>query len=251
MFIFAKSLGGEHYPIAEMRATTAEETYVIGEALVLSSGTLTKAGQTTKPTFICDEDYVAPATGNRSIKVYPILPQHQYRTAFQTNATGLNEGLTVTLGTDALTITASTGTQQTETATVVGTISTAGNAAVVIASALLDADEELDVAVALNDNAAAIAGKIRTALAANANIIANFLVSGSAATVVLTPILYAADDSTLNISVDNGTGDGACAGITTAATSVSTDAVANTGVATITNKLGTGAVSTEALVRFI
>jgi hypothetical protein len=110
------------------------------------------------------------------------------------------------------------GVKQVETATAVGTITKAGNATVTVTSALFEENEVISVAVALDDNAAAIGGKIRTALGANANVSANFTVSGADATAVLTAKAEAANDTTLNIAIDNGT----CEGITTAASSADT-----------------------------
>jgi len=121
---------------------------------------------------------------------------------------------------------------QVETATVVGTITTAGNASVTVTSALFEADEEITVAVALNDNASAIAGKMRTALAANANISAHFAVSGATDKIILTAKVPAANDTTLNIAIANDTS----AGITDAASSANTTA----GVVTDSVSVGWG-----------
>lgn len=110
-------------------------------------------------------------------------------------------------------------TQQVETATVVGTIGTAGNASVIVTGAgITGSPKTLSVAVLEADDAAAIAGKIRTALGLDAAIIALYTVGGTGAAVTLTRTVAAPNDATLNISIDNGT----CAGITTAATSVAT-----------------------------
>lgn len=112
--------------------------------------------------------------------------------------------------------------KQVETATAAGTVSTAGNALVTVTTALLDDPEAVDVPVELSDDASAIALAIRTALSANENIAAHFTVSGADAAVVLTAKEYAANDSTLNIAIDDGTGEGASEGVTTAATSTNT-----------------------------
>lgn len=88
---------------------------------------------------------------------------------------------------------------------------TAGNAAVTITSALWGSPLVLAVAVALNDSAATVAGKIRTALAANAQVSAAFIVGGSTTAVVLTAIDATSYDSTLNIAIADGT----CVGLTT------------------------------------
>lgn len=125
---------------------------------------------------------------------------------------------------------------QVETATAAGTVTTAGNASVTITTALLEEDEVVAVPVVLDDDAAAIALAIRTALAANANIAAHFDVSGEAAEVILTAKLPAANDATLNIAIADGTGEGASVGVTTAATSANTTA----GVATDQVSVGWG-----------
>lgn len=114
-----------------------------------------------------------------------------------------------------------TGTLQVETATVVGTITTSGNAAVVFTSAHTTGSPiSLSVAVLEGDDPTAVAGKIKTALGNNANIAAKFTISGTGAAVVVTAKDYYGNDSTLNISIDNDT----CVGLTTAATSANTTA---------------------------
>lgn len=122
---------------------------------------------------------------------------------------------------------------QVETATVVGTITTAGNAEVIVTAAgMAGSPKTKAVAVAESDNASAIAGKIRTALNADSAITALFTVGGTAATVSLTRKVYAADDGTLNISIADGT----CVGITTAGSSANTTA----GVPVDAVSVGTG-----------
>ncbi len=96
-----------------------------------------------------------------------------------------------------------------------------GNATVVVTSAHIPTSPvSVSVAVVASDTASAWAAKVRTALNANAAITAVFAVGGSSANITLTPIVAVANDSTLNISLDNGT----CTGITPAATSANTTA---------------------------
>ena len=96
----------------------------------------------------------------------------------------------------------------------------------------------INVAVLNGDTAATWAGKVRTALAADADVSAMFTVGGTTTSIVLTrkPLatytikgtsvpVYEADLASLNISLDNGT----CTGITTAATSTDTAATATAG----------------------
>jgi len=142
--------------------------------------------------------------------------------------TGTATGIT-TAATSANTTAGSSiiGTPQVETATVTAGsgITLAGNATVVVtASGLTGSPKTYNVAVALSDTAANVATKISTALNADAALVAMFTISPSTATVVLTRktgLLGAyTNDSTLNVSIDNGT----CTGITTAATSADTTA---------------------------
>ena len=109
------------------------------------------------------------------------------------------------------------GTAQVETATVIGTIVTAGNATVIVTAAgMTGSPITTQVAVASGDTASQVADKIRTALTANTSIAALFTVGGSGADVTLTRNApFAANDPTLNISIDNGT----CTGLTAAPTS--------------------------------
>ena len=112
---------------------------------------------------------------------------------------------------------------QVGTATAVGTITLAGNATVTVTAAgLTGSPLALSVPVTLSDTAATWAGKVRTALAANAAIAAMFTVGGTTTAISLTRIAAddygVANDATLNIALANGT----CTGITNAATSTNT-----------------------------
>lgn len=112
-------------------------------------------------------------------------------------------------------------TQQVETAIVLGTITGTGNASVTVtAYGMTNSPKEISVAVTNGDSASDAADKIRTALAFDSNVAAMFLVSGTGANVVLTKHLAAANDSTLNIAIDNDT----CTGLTAAPTSTNTTA---------------------------
>jgi phage tail sheath gpL-like len=108
---------------------------------------------------------------------------------------------------------------QVETATVVGTISKAGNAAVIVTcTGMAGTPKTLSVAVALNDTAAQVAEKIRAALAADSAVTALFTVSRSGADIILTKITVAANITNLNVDIDNDT----CEGLTDAPTSADT-----------------------------
>jgi hypothetical protein len=119
------------------------------------------------------------------------------------------------------------GTQQVETATVTetseGTL-TAGNVTVIVTAAgMTGSPRTISVAVATNDSSNTVAGKIRTALAADSDVSAFFAVTPTATNyVILTTIAAspAANDATLNIDVADGTS----AGIAVAHTSANTTA---------------------------
>lgn len=107
-------------------------------------------------------------------------------------------------------ISAAGGTAQVETATVIGTIggAGAGNVTVTVTAAgsvALASGKAISVAVANSDSAATVAGKIRTALAADADVNAFFIVSGTGANIVLTTRARAANDTTMNLAIANGT----------------------------------------------
>lgn len=126
------------------------------------------------------------------------------------------------------------GTAQVETATAAGTITGTGNATITVTAAgMTGSPKAISVAVTSGDTDAVWAGKVRTALAADADVSALFTVGGTTTAITLTrkPTatytvpdgtlnLYAANDATLNIAIANDT----CTGITEAATSANTTA---------------------------
>jgi hypothetical protein len=247
MITFRKAYGNESYPKTVKYPSTASETYVLGEGLKVSSGALTCAGATDKPAYIVAKPYVAPATGNEDLYVTPVLPHYEYEVDTDDDLSGAPIGGKLKLDSTATKVVASAGTHQYTTATAAGTVTAAGNAAVTVTSALLSGGSKaIAVAVALNDNAAAIATKIRAALAADTDIKAVFNVSGETTAIILTPKVWYADDSTLNIAIDDGTGEGASEGVTTAATSTTTAGVV-TGNATLLKYLSD---DSKAIVRF-
>jgi ABC-type uncharacterized transport system YnjBCD ATPase subunit len=122
-----------------------------------------------------------------------------------------------------------------ETLTVLGTIgaSGAGNAEVVVtAVGMANSPKTLSVAVANDDTATQVAGKIRTALIADDDVDAFFDVTGAGANVVLTTRNPVAADATRNISVDNDT----CSGLTTVPTSTGTLSAGGTPIVLQANK---------------
>jgi hypothetical protein len=123
------------------------------------------------------------------------------------------------------------GAAQIETATAAGTATSSGNITITVTSAgMTGSPLAIPVAIVNGDTAATWAGKVRTALAANATIAARFTVSGTTTAIILTRLpgtvltdgtetvnLYLAEDATLNIAIGAGT-----TGITAAATSTGT-----------------------------
>ena len=159
------------------------------------------------------------------------------------------------------TISFSHGLRQVETATVVATITQAGDAIFTVMAANsvnLAAGKAINVAVALNDTAILVAGKARTVLGADADVSAFFTVGGTGATVVLTAKTAAANDTTMNCASIDGT----CIGITAAANSANTTAgdvtthcvydtasdTNQTGTTTSGNKVISGLTSTTGLM---
>lgn len=110
---------------------------------------------------------------------------------------------------------------QVETATATGTITGAGNATVIVtANQMTGSPRTVSVAVANADAAATWAGKVRTALAADATVNVFFSVGGAGTSIVLTALTAAANDPAMNVSLANGTSTG----ITAAPTSANTTA---------------------------
>jgi phage tail sheath gpL-like len=113
------------------------------------------------------------------------------------------------------------GTAQVETVTAAGTITTAGNASVIVTGANIPGGSKtLAVAVALSDTAAQWGDKVRLALVADDTVSGQYIVSGSGVTIILTDRATRGNDATLNVALANGT----CAGITSATTSANTTA---------------------------
>lgn len=111
--------------------------------------------------------------------------------------------------------------KQVETATVVGTITTAGDATVIVtAGGITGSPFTLHVAVELDDTASEVAEKIKTAMGELTALVAVWEIGGTGADITLTRKIASADDTDLNISIANDT----CAGLTDAVASVDTTA---------------------------
>lgn len=102
-----------------------------------------------------------------------------------------------------------------------------GNAAVVVTGALIeDSPITLAVPVVAGDTPTLVAGKIRSIILLENKIASLYNVGGTGAAVTLTKKVQAANDTTLNISIDNDT----CNGLTQATSSADTTAgLAGTG----------------------
>ena len=125
-----------------------------------------------------------------------------------------------------------TGVAQVETATAAGTATGSGDITVTVTSAgMTGSPLAVTVPILNGDTASVWAGKVRTALTANATIAARFTVSGTTTSIILTRKpgevltdgvntvnLFVATDGTLNIALAGP------AGVTAAATSANTTA---------------------------
>lgn len=108
MFNCKKIINGRmNVPETESLPTTAGETYKEGEALVLSSGKLTKASGTTKPTHISLADYTAPASDNKNLPCYRIASNMVFEVpvTFSETAKAITVGSKLTVAADGLGVT--------------------------------------------------------------------------------------------------------------------------------------------------
>lgn len=106
MFSFVKSATNPNFPIIKQLPTTASTDYKIGDALTLSDGALVKATGTTKPQYICAENYAAPAEGMKEISAYEIVDGQEWETTCGVDASAKKAGTKVTIHTDAAQVTA-------------------------------------------------------------------------------------------------------------------------------------------------
>lgn len=102
MFKIAKMRPLAERPL-EYYVGTASETIVIGEALVLSSGKLTKCGATVVPEFIA----MGAAVGGK-IPVVRVMEEDTFEAPLSAAGTSLNVGDKVTLSGTGLEVTATT-----------------------------------------------------------------------------------------------------------------------------------------------
>lgn len=97
----------ENVPSPVFLDVAANEAVAMGEALVLSGGTLTKCGATTAPAFIAMADLTA-AAAKRTIPVARVASNQIYEVPVSAAPTSLKVGDKVTLHTDGLQVTATT-----------------------------------------------------------------------------------------------------------------------------------------------
>lgn len=104
-------------------------------------------------------------------------------------------------------LTAAAGTAQVETITVLGAVTTAGDAQAVITSAagVIVVDT---IAVAENDTAAQAAGKMRTAIGSAPGVSTLFTIGGTGADIIVTKKLKEMNDPLFSIAVGNKTSAG-------------------------------------------
>lgn len=108
MFNLTKIVNGRiNVPEPEYLPTTASEAYVEGEALVLSSGKLTKASGTTKPTHVALKTYTAPATDNEDLPVARIDKSMVFEVpvTYSSNAVAIVLGSKLTIAADGCGVT--------------------------------------------------------------------------------------------------------------------------------------------------
>jgi len=107
LFELASKLHGSTAPFEYLPGTDGE-AYVLGEALALSGGKLTKCGATAVPEFICQKTVTASTPANARIPVMRVTAEQEFETKFAAAPTGINAGNAVTIHTDGLFVTATT-----------------------------------------------------------------------------------------------------------------------------------------------
>ena len=217
-----------HLQVAAASAVALDADGVLGLTNLGATAQTITAGLTDPavPRGLSVVGNVSGVTGN--IKVYDT----NYAGAAITETLALN-GTTPVLGAKAfrsvtkvdLPVQVHTPVLQVETATAAGTITLAGRAKCTITAAGMPGSPwHVPFDVELGDEAAEIAAALRVALGLDEIVPVYFTISGTGASVVLTAKVPAANDTTLNIAIDNGEGEGACEGVTPAATSANTTA---------------------------
>lgn len=86
---------------------TTDETVALGEALVLSSGKLTKCGATTKPTYIAMGSVTSAPAGTK-IPALRVSKEVIFETQLSVASASIAKGASYTLSSDGMKITATT-----------------------------------------------------------------------------------------------------------------------------------------------
>lgn len=105
MFNYRKSSNVGNAPEILQVAATASEAFVVGEALTISSGKVTKASGTTAPKYISAEKKTA--VSGDTLSVYLVEKNQEYETEL-TEAGTLVVGTKVTISSDGTGVTATT-----------------------------------------------------------------------------------------------------------------------------------------------
>ena len=92
---------------AEYLEVTANETVALGEALVISSGKLTKCGATTAPTYIAMGSVTSAPSGTK-IPVIRVSKDVIYESQLSVDSSSIAIGASYTLSSDGLKVTATT-----------------------------------------------------------------------------------------------------------------------------------------------
>ena len=99
--------GRMNVPEPEYLPTKPSESYVEGETLILSNGTLTKASGTTKPTHIAMKTYAAPTANCQALPCFRITENMIFSApvTFSTTANAVVVGAKLTVYSDGLGVT--------------------------------------------------------------------------------------------------------------------------------------------------
>jgi hypothetical protein len=106
-FKVSKRLSRDTEPF-EYYLGTDTEAYTLGEALVQTSGRLTKCAATATPEFICMKTQDAETTAVTPLPVIRVKETTEFETKASVTAAATLVGAKVTLGTDGLGVTATT-----------------------------------------------------------------------------------------------------------------------------------------------
>lgn len=94
------------HPIEELPCSAIQPD--VGMAMVMSGGLLVKATGTTKPTYVSVTRKEKACTAGDLIQVIRVDPGAKFKTTFSADAAAIKDGDKVTIGTDAMTVTATT-----------------------------------------------------------------------------------------------------------------------------------------------